>query len=232
MEHLKAVVSEVEEAGTFTAYASAFGNIDRTGERVVKGAFAETIASWQRAGRDLPLVWDHAVGAHDVIGSVFSNSMEERDAGLFVEAALDLEDSELAREAWRSVKKNRVSLSFGFLIEEDREGPDGIKELTKLDLMEVTLTVVPANPSARILDWKSATATETLTEEQTAVYERLRAEHQAEKEAEHAAQEEEAQSVHSNWMPPRDLGDDHEFSLMGMRVRRNPDGDGFILIDR
>jgi HK97 family phage prohead protease len=158
MQHLttlKAAVTEAAEEGTFTAYASAFGNIDRTGERVVKGAFASTIRRWRAAGRDVPLVWDHGRDAREVIGSVDSDSLEERDAGLFIEARLDIEDSELAREAWRSVKRGRISLSFGYLTEDEREGADGVKELTQLDLMEVTLTSVPANPDARVLSTKS-----------------------------------------------------------------------------
>jgi phage head maturation protease len=87
--------------------------------------------------------------------------MQERDAGLFVEGQLDIEDSELAREAWRSVKRGRISLSFGYLTEAEREGPDRVKELTRLDLMEITLTSVPANPDARVLSTKSASGSET-----------------------------------------------------------------------
>ena len=152
---VKAAVTEATEEGTFTAYASAFGNTDRSGERVIKGAFAETIRRWREAGRDIPLVWDHGRDAHDVIGSIDSSTMEERDAGLYVEGTLDIEDSELAREAWRSVKRGRISLSFGYLTEADREGSDGVKELTQIDLMEVTLTSTPANPDARVLSAKS-----------------------------------------------------------------------------
>lgn len=202
MEHLevKAAV-EVEEQGAFSALASAFGKIDRTGERVVKGAFAETIRRWQRAGRDVPLVWDHGTGAHDVIGSVASASMEERDAGLYVEGTLDIEDSELAREAWRSVRRNRLSLSFGFLTEEERTGADGVKELTRIDLMEVTLTVVPANPSAQVLDWKSATATAELTPEQAGILTDLRAEWEARRAEEEAEQWEPLGD--RRWTPPR-----------------------------
>ena len=156
MQHLTVKAATVEtEEGTFTAYASAFNNVDRTGERVIKGAFRDTIRRWQEAERDVPLVWDHGRDAHEVIGSVNSSTMEERDAGLYIEASLDIEDSELAREAWRSVKRGRISLSFGYVTEAEREGADGVKELTRLDLMEVTLTSVPANPDARVLSAKS-----------------------------------------------------------------------------
>ena len=53
------------------------------------------------------------------------------------------------------MKRGRISLSFGYLTEADREGSDGVKELTQIDLMEVTLTSTPANPDARVLSAKS-----------------------------------------------------------------------------
>jgi Escherichia/Staphylococcus phage prohead protease len=151
---VKAAITEGTEQGTFTAIAAAY-SVGRVGDRIIKGAFEDTIRRWQAAGRDVPLVWDHGRDARDVIGTVFSSSLEERDTGLYVEGQLDLEDSAVAREAWRSVKRGRVSLSFGYLTEAEREGPDGVKELTRLDLMEVTLTSVPANPDAKILSTKN-----------------------------------------------------------------------------
>jgi HK97 family phage prohead protease len=85
------------------------------------------------------------------------NSTPRTDQGLYVEGKLDIEDSELAREAWRSVKANRIGLSFGYLVENERVGPDGVKELTELDVFEVTLTSTPANADARVLSTKSVT---------------------------------------------------------------------------
>jgi HK97 family phage prohead protease len=81
--------------------------------------------------------------------------MRETDQGLYVEGKLDIEDSELAREAWRSVKRNRVGLSFGYLVESEGTGEDGVKELHSLDIFEVTLTAQPANADARVLSTKS-----------------------------------------------------------------------------
>jgi HK97 family phage prohead protease len=73
-----------------------------------------------------------------VIGSIDPATMVEREDGLYVEGTLDIEDSELAREAWRSVKRNRVSLSFGYLVVDQHERSDGVKELRQLDLFEIT----------------------------------------------------------------------------------------------
>jgi HK97 family phage prohead protease len=53
------------------------------------------------------------------------------------------------------VKARAVSLSFGYLVRQSHKRDDGIRELTELDLFEVTLTPVPANEDTRILETKS-----------------------------------------------------------------------------
>src|SRR5512144_2142690 len=40
MQHLKATTTATDQ-GMFTALAAAFGNVDRVGDRIIKGAFAE-----------------------------------------------------------------------------------------------------------------------------------------------------------------------------------------------
>ena len=75
--------------------------------------------------------------------------MIETEEGLFVEADLDIHDSDLARQAWHSVKRNRISLSFGYIVTEDRDGADGVKELVEIDLFEMSLTPSPANADTR-----------------------------------------------------------------------------------
>ena len=91
-----------------------------------------------------------------MIGSVDPQTMTETDEGLYVEGQLDLEDSEVARQAWRSMKNGTISLSFGYMVTADRERPDGVRELLGIDLFEVTLTPSPANPETRIVSMKSA----------------------------------------------------------------------------
>jgi HK97 family phage prohead protease len=80
-----------------------FGNVDRDGDRIVKGAFAKTIDAWQDTGRTVPLHWNHSADPDDVIGYVDPRSMVETDRGLVV-GQLDLENSERARQAWRAMK--------------------------------------------------------------------------------------------------------------------------------
>jgi uncharacterized protein len=159
--YLKTTTAEVTEQGSgqFSAIAASYST-DRTNERITRGAFRETIRRWQKAARDVPLVWDHGRGAHDVIGSIDSSSMREVAEGLYVEGSLDIHDSELAAEAWRSVRKGRISLSFGYKVDDERMGADGVKELTRLDLMEITLTTVPANADTRVLSAKAVATME------------------------------------------------------------------------
>jgi HK97 family phage prohead protease len=84
--------------------------------------------------------WDHLGDAHNVIGSVDPLSMRETSEGLRVKGKLDLEESETAREAWRSVRANRVGLSFGYMVNDQQKRADGTTELRSLDLFEITLT--------------------------------------------------------------------------------------------
>jgi HK97 family phage prohead protease len=92
-----------------------FGNVDRDGDRIVKGAFAATIDAWQRTGRTLPLHWNHSSAPEDIVGHIDPASMHETDEGLVVKGQLDIDNSDRARQAWRAMKTNSLGLSFGYL---------------------------------------------------------------------------------------------------------------------
>jgi len=102
----------------------------------------------------LPLHWNHSSSAEDVVGFVDPATMHETDEGLVVRGQLDLEESEVAREAWRSMKHNAIGLSFGFLTV-DSHDDDGVRVLDEVDLFEITLTPSPANADTRITEMKS-----------------------------------------------------------------------------
>ena len=68
---------------------------------------------------------------------------------------LDLGESELAREAWRSLKAGRIGLSFGYLTKRARDRKGRGRDLLQVDLFEVSLTAAPVNDGTRILDYKS-----------------------------------------------------------------------------
>ncbi len=105
-----AATTETTDLGEFSALAAAY-SLDRQNEQILRGAFKATITAWADTGRRVPLHWDHRGEAANIIGSVNPSSMRETDEGLYVEGELELEDSVVAREVWRSVKNNTVGLS-------------------------------------------------------------------------------------------------------------------------
>jgi HK97 family phage prohead protease len=144
------------ELGQFTAIAAVFGNVDRHGDRIVKGAFANTIDAWHRTGRKVPLHWNHSADPDDIVGSIDPGSMIETGQGLVVEGQLDLDNSDRARQAWRAMKTGSMGLSFGYSVGLKRAAADGATELLELDLFEISLAPAPANASTRVLLMKSA----------------------------------------------------------------------------
>jgi HK97 family phage prohead protease len=166
MEHLTVrAVATATDLGWFTAIAAVFGNVDRDGDRIVKGAFAQSIEAWQDTGRTVPLHWNHSADPDDIVGHVDPRSMVETDRGLVVEGQLDLEGSERARKAWRAMKTGSIALSFGYLTQKHRKAADGANELLAIDLFEISLTPGPSNPSTAVLSMKSADNVDRVREE-------------------------------------------------------------------
>lgn len=138
---------EQDGIGTFKAYGSTFGNIDRVGDRVMPGAFKSAKA------KSTLLLWQH--NTNEVIGGF--TDMHEDDKGLFVEGELNL-DVQRGREAYSLLKRRHInSLSIGYTIPKNGASiaPDGIRELKKVNLAEISLVSIPANPKALIRAVKS-----------------------------------------------------------------------------
>jgi hypothetical protein len=92
--------SRVTELGEFAAIAATY-DIDRVKDRIRHGAFAKTIGRWQASAKDLSLHWNHSGDAKNVIGYVDPFQMRELPGrGLLVKGKLDLDQNEVAREAW------------------------------------------------------------------------------------------------------------------------------------
>ncbi|MFF0942698.1 HK97 family phage prohead protease [Kocuria sp. CPCC 205300] len=157
--NIKAVdENEAGTEGTFEAIVSAFGNIDSYGDVMAKGAFADSLKSWEDSGDPIPVVWSHAKDdPFSHIGTVVE--AKETDDGLWVKAQLDLENP-TAVQVHKLLKGRRVrQFSFAYSVRDS--GPievDGIKatELRSVDLYEVGPTLVGANPATQLLGVKSA----------------------------------------------------------------------------
>lgn len=144
--------------GEFIALAAVFGNVDSYGERVVKGAFAETLEAWSAKGDPIPVIWYHAwTDAFAHVGYVVW--ARETDEGLLYKGVLDVEDNPLAAQIYRLMKGRRITQqSFGFDIldaSEIVEDGKSIFEIRKLALFEVGPCLVGVNQATELVDIKS-----------------------------------------------------------------------------
>jgi HK97 family phage prohead protease len=123
----------------FAGYAAIFGHTDRGGDIVRPGAFAQSV---KRAGA-VPLLWQHAPGRP--IGRI--EYLKEDRRGLRVIARLS--EGAAGREAAALLQEGAVrGLSFGYRVREAKgEGP---RELTALELVEISLVTFPMQPRARV----------------------------------------------------------------------------------
>lgn len=135
-------VKDISENGTFSGYASTFGNEDLGGDIVAPGAFKKTI----KENPDVPILWSH----DELIG--VNKAAEEDRKGLYVEGELNL-DVQRGREAYALAKQRAVKgLSIGFspVTVDYSRAKEGIRILKEVKLYEYSLTPFPMNERAGI----------------------------------------------------------------------------------
>jgi hypothetical protein len=124
----------------FAGYAAVFDRPDRGGDVVRAGAFARSL---KRGAAAVPLLWQHEPSRP--IGRV--EYLKEDRRGLRVIARLS--DGAAGREAAALLKEGAVrGLSFGYRVR--AANGDAPRELTELDLVEVSLVTLPMQPKARV----------------------------------------------------------------------------------
>lgn len=145
--------SSVKEDGTFSGYGSVFGNVDSYGEIVAPGAFAKSLALWAKSGRPVPALWQHRSG--EPIGG-FPTLSEDAYGLKFEDAFLVLEDP-TAKRAYLFMQKGIITgMSIGYYVRKSSyDEKTGIRTLTELDLVEISVVTFPANEAAQISDVKS-----------------------------------------------------------------------------
>lgn len=141
-------------SGVWTGYAATFSNIDRDNETIAPGAFTRSLAAWHKRREYPPVFWNHDASDPDaLIGRL--TSVQETSTGLLVSGKLNL-SNELAMKCYERLLDGTLStMSIGYVVEHQHEREDGVVVLDQLDLIEVSLTPVPANPEAAVLSVKS-----------------------------------------------------------------------------
>jgi uncharacterized protein len=143
-------VKELSEDGTFEGYGSIFGNVDAYGEKVVPGAFVNSLAKHRREGSNVLMLWQH--NPDEPIG-VWEDLAEDAK-GLWGRGSLILEVQK-AREVYALMKRKAIGgLSIGYR-EVDVEPDGAVRLLKELELYEISPVAFPANRRARIEAVKS-----------------------------------------------------------------------------
>jgi uncharacterized protein len=143
----KSIALEVKatDEGMIEGYGSIFGNLDSYGDRIERGAFAETIKM-----RKPKMLWQHdmaePIGAWDEV--------REDDKGLFMRGRIAMKATR-GKDAYELVKAGAFDgLSIGFRASDwEMEGNNRV--LKSIDLYEVSLVTMPANALATITDIRS-----------------------------------------------------------------------------
>lgn len=135
--------------GFFSGYASKFNGVDANGDTIMPGAYAQTLQNRQRP---IQMRWNH----HGPVIGKWTKAAED-DHGLYVEGELTLGHS-VADDVYASMKHGAVDgLSIGFRIPSGGSAKDGkLRQLKRIDLIEISIVESPADLGARIGDVKSA----------------------------------------------------------------------------
>lgn len=139
------------EEGVIEGYGSVFGNVDRGGDVVAAGAFADSLAEM-----GMPLMlWQH--DKREVIGA-WTDAVED-ERGLRMKGRLAL-GTQKGREAYELLKMGAISgLSIGYGVRAD-EVRGNVRYIKAADLYEVSIVSVPMNVQARIDAVKAAEMSE------------------------------------------------------------------------
>ena len=124
----------------FAGYAAIFDRPDRGGDIVRAGAFERSL---KRGVGAVPLLWQHRPGRP--VGRI--EYLREDRRGLRVIARLS--DGPPGRAAAALLREGRVAgLSFGYCVRHSSGAAP--RELTELELLEISLVTEPMQPKARV----------------------------------------------------------------------------------
>lgn len=127
-------------------YASFFGEVDRGGDIVVKGAYAGSLAALAARGGQVKMLWQHdpaqPIGVWDEV--------REDARGLYVKGRI-LAEVAKGREAAALIGAGAIDgLSIGYRTVKAAKDDKGRRLLNELELWEVSLVTFPMLPSARV----------------------------------------------------------------------------------
>lgn len=161
LTELKFATDGEGDAMSFKGYGAVFNNVDGGGDKILPGAFTETLAQFKAAGALPTMLYQHGkAGGGPVMPVGKWTAMSEDSHGLRVEGKLF--DHTLGRDLYVALKGGGIGgLSIGYRVKEfGRPAPGGMerRQLKSVALHEVSLVNDPMNGLARFTGVKSADA--------------------------------------------------------------------------
>ncbi len=143
------------EPGSFSGYASVFGNVDKGKDVCMKGCFADSIKS---AGQgDNPksplMLWQH--DTKEPIGEW--KSLQEDDRGLFVTGQLWVgKGIPRADQAHAMLKSGLGGLSIGYTVQTSKyDEKKSVRALHAISPKEISIVSMPMNEKAKVTSVKA-----------------------------------------------------------------------------
>ncbi|PYE88384.1 HK97 family phage prohead protease [Phyllobacterium leguminum] len=142
-------LEQIDADGSFSGYASLFGEVDLGLDIIERGAFAKSLKT--RGASGIRMLWQH--DANEPIG-VWTQIREDA-RGLYVEGRL-AKGVPKARDALELMKSGAIDgLSIGFrAVKARKEAKTGIRRISEADLWEISVVTFPMLPSARVSNVK------------------------------------------------------------------------------
>ena len=151
------IEKSVDQAGMFEGYASTWNNEDTYGDTIAQGAFAEGLKALKDSGTTLKMLWSH--DRYSPIG-VFLDAYEDNH-GLWVKGQLTLGVKQADETRLLMLAGAVQGMSIGAYVRQELyDQTTGTSQYLKLDLVEISPCVFPANQQATISVAKSATMQE------------------------------------------------------------------------
>jgi len=145
-----------DRQGFIKAYAAVFNNVDAGNDRILPGAFKQSIKDAQalidqgKATFLATMLWNHDTDV--VIGGWFD--LAEDKTGLVAHGQINLE-TQLGRETYSNIKMGAIrQFSIGYDTIDYKYDKDGVRELSKLKLWEISPVTFAMNDEALLVSVK------------------------------------------------------------------------------
>ena len=148
-----APIDEERNVAVIKGYGAVFGNVDLGRDIIVKGAFSKTLMD---KGNNVYFLADHKYDTDNLLGVA---TVEEDEVGLMGSYEINL-DLQKGREIYSQAKQMQekglpLGMSIGFdIVKDEIDTKTQVRVLKELRLHEISLTMFPMNPKARVTDVK------------------------------------------------------------------------------